>query len=338
MSQKVRLGVVGLGWPGIEHLKGLKACPGAEVTALCDLDPSLLAQVAGQYQIQRTYQDYKDLLAAQDVDAVSVCLPNFLHCPVTLDALAAGKHVICEKPPALNASEAQRMARAARQAHKVLMYALVMRFGEAAKLVKDYVDAGELGDIYLGRGGYVRRRGIPIGKGGWFVDKDRAGGGALIDIGVHALDCVWWLMGCPRPVSVFGSAYTKFGHTVPEGVKYDVDDAALGLIKFDNGATLYLEATWALNLENVAFRQIAGTKGGARLDPLTLFMDRDGVLLDVTPTVPKDDAFAGEVRHFVECIATGKQPIASADQGTVLMQMLDGIYESQRTGREVRLD
>ena len=338
MSRKVRLGIIGVGWPGREHLKGLKTCADAEIVALCDLDDSLLKDVAKQYEIERTYADYRELLKAKGIDAVSVCLPNFLHCPVTVDALKSGKHVICEKPPALNAQEAQKMAKAAEEAGKVLMYALVMRFGEAAKLVKDYVTKGELGDIYFGKAGYVRRRGIPIGKGGWFVDKARSGGGALIDIGVHALDCVWWLMGSPKPVSVLGSAYSKFGHTVPKGVKYDVDDAAFGLIKFENGATLYLEATWALNLEGGGFTQIAGTKGGAQLNPLLLYMERDGVTLDVKPTVPDKSAFAGEVCHFVECILSGKKPIASADQGVMLMQMLDGIYESERTGKEVRLD
>jgi len=139
------------------------------------------------------------------------------------------------------------MADAAEKNERVLMYALVQRFGGNAKLLKQMIDNGELGDVYFGKAGYVRRRGIPLGREGWFVDKKRSGGGALIDIGVHALDCVWWLMGSPKPVAILGAAYSKFGHLVPENVKYDVDDATFAHIRFENGATIVLEATWALN-------------------------------------------------------------------------------------------
>ena len=337
MARTVKIGVIGMGWPGREHLKGYQTFPEAEVVALCDLNTELAEQQAKEHDVPHVYADYKKMLRECEVEAVSVCLPNFLHCPVTLDVLRAGKHVICEKPPAMNAREAQRMANEAEKQKKVLMYALVQRFGAPAVVVKDFIDSGELGEIYFGKAGYVRRRGIPIGAGGWFVDKSRAGGGALIDIGVHALDRAWWLMGNPKPVSVAGSAYSMFGHTVPKGVKYDVDDSAFGLIKFENGATLILEATWALNVRGGSFAQIAGTKGGADLEPLTIFVERKGMTLDVTPTPPQVNAFAGEVEHFVRCILEGKEPGPSAEQGVMLMKMLDGIYRSGETGKEVRI-
>lgn len=337
MADRIRIGIIGLGWPGREHLKGYKVCDRAEVVAVCDLDAELRERVSGEYDVPKVYTDYRELLADKAVDAVSVCLPNFLHKPAAVDALDAGMHVICEKPPALTAAEAREMADTAKRKDKVLMYALVQRFGGAARIVREFVDAGELGDIYFGKAGYVRRRGIPIGKGGWFVDKARAGGGALIDIGVHALDCAWWLMGNPKPTSVSGSAYSHFGHTVPEGVKYDVDDAAFGLIKFENGATLFLEATWALNLPTSSFRQIAGTKGGATLDPLTIYTERNGIQMDITPTPPQANAFEEEIRHFVACVQDGVEAGPSGEQGVMLMQMLDGIYTSASTGEEVRI-
>jgi predicted dehydrogenase len=337
VNRRLRVGIIGLGWPGVEHLKGYRSTKEAEVVAVCDLDAERRERIAAEYKVPRAFADHKKMLREAELDAVSNCLPNFLHAPVTLDALKAGKHVLCEKPPAMNAREAAAMAALAKRKKLTLMYALCLRFGSDAMLVRDYVDRGELGEVYFGKAGYVRRRGIPIGKGGWFVDKKRAGGGALIDIGVHALDRCWWLMGCPKPVAVLGSVYRKFRREVPKGVKFDVDDAAFALIKFANDATLILEATWAINLPGGGWCEIAGTKGGARLSPLTIFVERNGVQLDITPQPPQNNAMVAETVHFVECCLAGKKPIMDGDQGVELMKMLDGIYTSQATGKVARL-
>ena len=337
MGKKLRVGIIGLGWPGVEHLKGYVASGKAEVVAVCDLDDERRERIAAEHGIPETYTDHRQMLREADIAAVSNALPNFLHAPVTLDALRAGKHVLCEKPPAMSASEARRMADAAEKQGVVLMYALCLRFAAESQTIKGFVERGELGEVYYGKCGYVRRRGIPVGKGGWFVDKKRAGGGALIDIGVHALDRCWWLMGCPRPAMVLGSVYQKFRHAVPKGVRFDVDDAAFALVKFANDATLLLEATWALNLPGGGYCEIAGTKGGARVSPLTIFAERDGVQLDITPAPPQANGLVGETVHFVECCLTGKRPMMDGEQGVQLMQMLDGIYKSQATGRAVRL-
>jgi predicted dehydrogenase len=334
---KVKVGIIGLGWPGREHLKGYLQSTQAQVTAVCDANTELAARVAEEHGVEGIYADHKTMLREAGIDAVSVCLPNYLHAPISLDALRAGKHVICEKPPALDARQAKRMAAAAERAGVVLMYALCQRFSGAVKLARDYIDKGELGDIYYGRAVYHRRRGIPSGTGSWFTDKKRSGGGALIDIGVHALDAAWWLMGTPKPVSVSGNAYHKFGHVVPKGTHFDVDDSAFGLVRFDNDATLILECSWALNQAGGSIVQVAGTKGGAELSPLKLFLERDGVPTDVVPQVPNVDSFAGQTGHFVDCIRRGRTPLMSSEQGVQLMQMLDGIYKSAQTGKEVRL-
>lgn len=343
---KVRAAVIGLGWAGREHLKGYQACRQAEVAAICDWDEPLLKQVAGDFGVKRTYTDYKEMFAREDIDCVSVCVPNYEHAELSIASLKAGKHVMCEKPPAMNSAETRKMAAAAAAAKKVLMYGLVMRFYPATRFLKDLINAGELGDIYLGKAGYTRRRGIPLGKDNWFVDKARSGGGALIDIGVHALDCVWYLMGTPKPVAVMGAAYSKFGHTVPAGVKYDVDDAAMGLIKFANGAVLYLESSWAWNLPGTALKQIAGTKGGADLEPFRVFTEKKGILVDSTPAeggMPAGygsgpaNPFHGEIAHFVGVIRGEQKPVSTPEQGVQIMQMLEAIYTSQATGREVRL-
>ncbi len=335
---EVRTAVVGLGWPGMQHLKGYIADSRSEVIAVCDLDKTHAEEVASEYKIQHIYTNHLEMLENSDIDAVSVCLPNFLHAPISIDALNAGKHVLCEKPPARSAQEAKAMADAASENGKTLMYALVQRFGGNAQRLKQLVTAGELGDIYFGKAAYVRRRGIPIGKEGWFVDKERSGGGALIDIGVHALDCIWWLMNSPRPVEVMGAVYSHFGHLVPDDVKYDVDDGTFAQIHFENGATIILETTWALNLPGDNYIKVAGTKAGATLNPFTLYTEENGKEVDKPLNAPRINGFDEEVKHFVGCIVDGEEPISSAQQGIMLMQMLDGIYESAEKGRSIRID
>ncbi len=346
MSAKVRTSVIGLGWPGKEHIKGYLADKEAELVAVCDWDEPVLRKVAREFNVKRTYLDYKEMIACEDIDAVSICVPNYEHAELTVNCLKAGNHVLCEKPPAMNPDEARLMAATARDAGKTLMYGLVMRFFPEPRFVKELILAGELGDIYLGKASYTRRRGIPLGKDGWFIDKSRSGGGALVDIGVHALDCVWYLMGTPRPVSVSGASYQKFPHCVPAGVKYDVDDASVALIKFDNGAALIVEASWAWNLPASSTKMVAGTKAGAQLDPLKLFTEKNGVIMDSTPgekAMPEgygsgpSNPFALEMAHFVDVIQGKQELIATPEHGIQLMQMLSAIYESAATGREVRL-
>ena len=332
-DQQVKVGIAGLGFAGVEHLKGYQEYSRSEVLAVCDLNQEHAKQVAEEYEIPFIYTDHREMLANDDINTISVGLPNFLHAPVTIDSLNAGKHVLCEKPPARNAEEAIAMAEAAKANNRTLMYALVLRFGGDSLMLRKMVDDGKLGDIYFGKAGYVRRRGIPIGAGGWFVDKSKSGGGGLIDIGVHALDRVWWLMGNPKPISVLGATFSKFRHLVPEEIKYDVDDSAFAQIRFDNGATLMLEATWSLNLPGTGYLQIAGTEAGAKLDPLTIYRDDQ----DETPEVPSINGFREEVKHFVDCVLDNQIPIASAEQGVTLMKMLDAIYESSDKMGEVRL-
>jgi predicted dehydrogenase len=337
MARPVRVGVIGLAWPGNEHLKGYQTCPEAQVVALCDLKKDLLAEKAAEYGVKKTFTNYRKMLELPGLDAVDVCIPNDLHARATIDSFRAGKHVLCEKPPARSASEARRMAQAAGRARKTLMYAVCLRFSSPAQCLKSYIDSGALGDIYYARTVYLRRCGIPFGTKAWFVNKRRAGGGALIDIGVHALDLAWWLMGTPRPKAVLGSAYAKFAHTAPPGVKFDVEDSAFAMVKFANDATLIVEASWALHQAGGSIHQLAGTKGGAEMHPLRIFTERDGVQTDLTPQPPANNMFADEVRHFVTCIQHRRRPLATAEQGVQLMQMLQAVYQSQRTGREVRI-
>ena len=337
MATKTRAAIVGLGWAGREHLQSYLEHPDAEVVAVCDMDADRCAKAVADFGPFDVEHDYKRLMKRDDVDVVSIGLPNFLHCPVAVAALNAGKHVMCEKPPALNATEAKKMAAAAKRSKRFIMFAMVQRFRAESRYVRDMVDRGDMGEVYFGRTAYVRRSGTPVGAGGWFVDKKRSGGGALIDIGVHCLDRAWFMMGCPKPASVSGAAYLKFAHRVPKGVPMDVDDATFALIKFATGATLIVQATWALNQPNEHGTWIAGTRAGIKLDPLTVFAEQNGTLVDIQPQVPEAKAFRAEVAHFVDSVRARKQPQPGAQQGVQLMQMLDAIYKSSRTGKEVRI-
>jgi len=335
MAKKLGIGIIGLGWAGQEHLKHLAQDSRVTPVAVCDIDEARAKDVAQKYNMPGVYTDVKDIVNDPAVDAVAIGTPNFAHAPTAITALNAGVHVICEKPPALNAKEAQAAADAAKKNKCVLMYALCMRYGTEAHYVRNLVDKGELGDVYFAKCAYVRRNGIPIGAGGWFIDKSRSGGGALIDIGVHALDVTWYMMGSPKPVAVSGAAFRKFEKAVPKKYKFDVDDASFGFIKFANGAVLYVEATWAINLPGESYFAIAGTKAGVKLNPLTIFKQEKGVDAEIVPHPRNRDGFLEEDKHFVDCILGKKKPISSAEEGVMLMQMLDAIYESGETGREV---
>jgi predicted dehydrogenase len=214
------------------------------------------------------------------------------------------------------------------------------------RAAKQLIAAGRLGDIYHAQATWVRSRGIPQGIGGWFTEKKRSGGGALIDIGVHALDSAWYLMGTPRPVSVSAQVYRNFEHLVRDPV-FDVEDAAFAFIRFDNGAVVHLETSWAGNLpDDIPMGQyfgrelnnstVYGTKGTIRLKPLAFFEDQNGALETVPVELPDNtDSFALQLQNFVDAIAGRAPAINNADQALALMQMLDAIYASSTLGREV---
>jgi len=345
-EEQVRFGVIGLGM-GRHHLQRLVAAPHAEVAAICDLDTRRLVGIGDEFGIHWRATNYEDLLGSPDLDAVVVALPNFLHAPVSIAALEAGKHVLCEKPMARSASEAAQMLEAAHRTNRLLMVHFNYRFTPSAMALHRYVAAGELGHIYHGRSWWHRTRGIP-GLGGWFTSKESAGGGPLIDLGVHRLDLALWLMGYPRAVAVSGVTYSMLGAELAarQGLSYEVEDMASAFIRFDNGATLILEASWAANGEQPEemVTQVYGTKagilqrnvgGGYEFEAL-LFREQLGSYVAVKPQrYPADIETPQE--HFARCILEDKQPMATGEQGLEVMRILDAIYLSSARGAEVRL-
>ncbi|NLT74137.1 MAG: Gfo/Idh/MocA family oxidoreductase [Chloroflexi bacterium] len=347
MANTIRIGIIGTG--GIAtaaHIPGYRALEDVEIAALCDVVPGRAAQVATDIPGARAYVDYREMLAKEELDAVSVTTPNSAHREATVAAFEAGLHVLCEKPIAMSLAEGQEMAEAARKAGKLLQIGVHMRFEAEAMALRRIVEAGDMGRIYHGEATYMRRRGIPTW--GVFTQSKFQGGGALIDIGVHALDRALWLMGNPKPVAVMGMTYANFGKrrdlATPRGLwdvdKFDVDDMGVALIRFEDGASLILRACWAAHIEgNIIGTRILGTEGGAHMSPLCIYRDMHGSMVDVSPTglVPVDGHTA-EIAHFVQCIRGKAECMVPVEQVLDVQAILDAIYLSSSTGREVRLD
>lgn len=350
MTKKIGVAVIGCGI-GREHLECYHTMQDTvEIVGVCDLVTERAEAQAEKFGIPKFFTDYQALLALPELDAVSVCAPNDLHAEMSIAALAAGKHVLCEKPMTNTLANAEKLVAAVNKSKPLFMMAMNNRFSGETQLLKGMIDAGELGDIYFAKCGWTRRIGIP-GLGGWFTTKARSGGGPLLDLGVHALDRTMYLMGNPKPVSVSGASYAKLGprgrggssmgaKPDPEKLNaYEVEDLAAGLIKFDNGATLFLEASWASYTEKETFyTSLLGTEGGADMvgwGTVRVYKDMNGVPVDLHPYPENLSGRQGEINHFIDCIQTGQQPLTTVEQGLHILQILNAIYISAETGHEV---
>lgn len=345
----MKVGLIGLGWPGQQHAKAVQELDGALVAAASDLSEERREQFVQDFGECKLYADYQDLLGDSDIHAVIISLPNFLHYPATIRALESGKHVMCEKPPTLNVAEMESIRALARASGLVYAFSRQSRFSGSMLAARRLINEGRLGRIYFARAERVRSRGIPVGLGGWFTEKNKAGGGAVIDIGVHAIDAAWYLMGCPKPVSVSAQVSANFAHTVPAGLKFDVEDTGFAFIRFEGGAVLHLEVTWAANvtdavpvshwagheLENTT---VYGDKGTLRLDPATFFsmVGTERKEIAIAPENGPTD-FVRQMDDFLRAIRTGQTPVNNVDQAVDLMKILMGIYESSQQGAELRL-
>lgn len=351
---KVKVGIIGTGGISNEHINAYLKNEDVELYAFCDINEERVNAMANKYGVDKIYTDMNEMLKLEELDAVSVCTWNSAHAPCTIAALNAGKHVLCEKPMATSAKEAIAMEEAAKKNEKLLMIGFVRRFGNDCSILKDFIGNDYFGDIYYSKATYLRRNGNP---GGWFGDQSRSGGGPLIDLGVHVIDLVRYLLGNPKPISVYGAtfrklydrsnlktgkAYTASG--AEEGSVCDVEDLASAMIRFDNGAVLTIEASFSLNIKNdQGTIELFGTKGGAKLDPeLEMYTETNGYMADVqlkaSTALNFDGLFANEMNHFVSCIKNQNSCISTAQDGIEIMRILDAIYESARIGHEVVLD
>ncbi|MBP1993688.1 Gfo/Idh/MocA family protein [Paenibacillus eucommiae] len=352
-KSKLKVGAVGTGsmFKGV-HLPAWLLNSDVELVALCDTNIEVAQKIADEQGISDVYEDYRDMLARDDLDIINICTPNLYHSEVAVAALQSGKHVFCEKPDAVSAEEAVKMAEAAKESGKVLMVMRNNRFRSVAQFLKAYVEKGHMGESYTGRCGWIRRRGIP-GKGGWFTTKELSGGGPLIDLGVHMIDLAVWFMGNPKPVAVSGAVYTKFAETElsdsehsefgsknAEGI-FDVEDLATGFIRFANGATLQIEFSWASNIEQeTQFVELRGTKAGFSLnnEELKLFTEIEGTLCNIQPQISrKGNGHGDNIHHFVDVVMGRQEPIFKPEHGVDMIKILSAIYESAKLGKEIQL-
>ena len=354
-GKKARITIIGTGNIANEHIHSYKKIPEVEIVAACDINESKLHMYCDRHDIpaENRYTSVEALLADKErlaLDAADVCVWNCNHAVCSIAALNAGLHVFCEKPMAYNTEQALAMKEAADRNGKLLMIGFVMRFSNEMNAAMDFIHAGTLGDIYYAKATYLRRHGNP---GGWFSDKSRSGGGPVIDLGVHVIDANRYMMGQPKPVSVYAATADKLGNRknlkttvswkpldAKEDDICDVEDFGTALIRFDNGATMLLETSYSLNGAGVVKRELYGDKGGMVFaDMPKIYTEMNGYMVDVTPDLsyPKDDVpqFRREMQHFVDCVRTGCECRAKAEDGIWVMKILDAIYESARTGHEV---
>ena len=364
--KKLNIGIVGCG--GIANQKHLPALSTlgdmCEVTAFCDIVPERAGKSKKEYGTPeaKTYSTYQQLVADSSIDVVYVLTPNVSHMPITVAAFEAGKHVLCEKPMAHTTEDAQKMMDAWKKSGKMFTIGYQNRFRPDVQSLHRACSSGELGEIYFAKAHAVRRRAVPTW--GVFPDKSLQGGGPLIDIGTHALDMTLWMMNNYKPVSVSGSVFYKMGN-LPSAVDgnvfgpwnpetYEVEDSAFGLIKMENGAAIYLEASWVLNIaeSREASTTLCGTLGGAEIrsgmsyptPELTYNRSRHGQLTEEKASVggavayfegSSGDPGTDEAKCWLNAVISGKPPLIDPQQAFVVTQILDGIYKSAETGKEV---
>ncbi len=359
MAKLIKIGIIGCG--GIangKHMPALAKVEDAEMVAFCDIIPERAEKAAKEFGTPdaKVYTDYRELLKDKTIDVVHVCTPNRSHSFITVDALEAGKHVMCEKPMAINSAEAQKMLDAAKRTGKKLSIGYQNRFRDDSLYLKKEAEDGTFGDIYFAKATAIRRRAVPTW--GVFLNEYEQGGGPLIDIGTHALDLTLWMMNNYKPKYCVGTAYHKlnndtdqanmWGNWEPE--KFTVEDSAFGFVVMENGATIMLESSWALNSLDVreATTAFCGTKAGAdMIGGVRINGVRNGRQYVLEPNFKvggvafndgkKNEGPADrEERLWIEAVRNDTTPITLPEQAFCVTQILEGIYTSAKTGEIYR--
>lgn len=344
--EKLRIGFIGSGGIGRTHMRHLKKFDDVELVAAGDINQASLDMAREEYDLARTYTSWEEMLRSEELDAVSVCTPNGAHAEPTIAALESGHHVLVEKPLAMNATEGTAMVEAARKAGKQLIIAFQWRYHTKAQFLRKAVADGHFGKVLFMRCSALRRRGIP--NWGVFGRKDLQGGGPLIDIGVHVMEMAHYVMGSPRPLAASGATFQYIGNqpcavacTWPDWdyENYTVEDLAVGQVRFDNGAVLQVEASFAAHTENAMNFSFMGERGGADFQSAKILTDENGFMMDKTPAfLPQYDGFERKMRAFVDTALYGKPNEAPAEAGLTIQKIIDAIYASAKSGREEPID
>lgn len=361
MDRIVKIGIIGCG--GIangKHMPSLKKIKNVQMVAFCDIIEERAVKAAEEYGVEgaKVYTDYKELLKDMDIEVVHVCTPNRSHAFISIDAMEAGKHVMCEKPMAKTYKEAKEMLDASERTGMKLTIGYQSRWRADSLYLKKMCEDGELGEIYYGKAIALRRRAVPTW--GVFLNEYEQGGGPLIDIGTHALDLTLWMMDNYKPKMVVGTTFEKLKNQKDCGnawgdwdpKKFTVEDAAFGFIVMENGATIMLESSWALNIRNPkeAITMICGTDGGADMfDGLNINFIKNGRQCILKPDLTAggvafydgdgdEDPSVLEARAWLDAVVNGHEPRTKASQALVVTQILEAIYESAKTGKPVYFD
>ena len=340
-DKKLRYGFIGAGGIAAAHLRALVRRDDVEVVALADISEAAMRRCQKQFGIPGTHTDWRAMLATENLDAVSVCTPNKLHEEPTIDALAAGCHVLCEKPLAHSAAAGERMVAAAREHGRKLVIGFQYRYHPRTRYLRQAFEAGQFGNVLFARVRAIRRRGIP--NWGVFGRKDLQGGGPLIDIGVHVLEMAHYAMGSPRPVSAAADMFAYIGNKPSDRVEsmwkgwdyenHTVEDLAVGRIRFANGAVAHVESAFAVHAEDAWNFELMGDEGGASWNPTRIFTDEHGHMVDKSPGwLPKDDIFSRKMNNFVDHCLHDAPTLAPGEDGLAVQRMLDGLYRSAESG------
>lgn len=350
---KVKIAIIGCGSiANNAHIPAYMKNEKAEIIYFCDIIPERAEAAVEKYGCGKAVTDYHEILKDPDIDAVSVCTPNNLHAQISIDFMRAGKHVLCEKPAARTYSEALEMQKVQHETGKTLNIGVVNRFNDRVNLIKQMIDEGRLGDIYHVYVSFRSYRSIP-GLGGAFTTKAIAGGGALIDWGVHFLDIVMYCCGDPKPLTVSGETFCKLGRDIknyyyrdmwagppiPDGT-YDVEDSVTGMIR-TGGPVITFNGAWAQNIdEDEMFIDFLGDKAGIRLQygsDFTLYTAENGEFKKYVPEIQQRNHFENEINAFLDCVKTGKKLPSHIDTVIITAKMMQAIYDSAEQHHEINL-
>ena len=334
MAQRpLAVGIIGAGQMAqVAHIPAwLRLRPEVQIGVLCDEDKARLKAVAQKHGIPRVATDFEEVLRDGTIDAVDICTPNHLHSPIAVAAFRSGKHVLCERPMARNGREAESMVKAAEKADRVLMCAMNSRFLDEVQLLRRFIQKRELGELFHIKCGWLRR-----GVGyGWKAVPAKAGGGAVLDLGVQMLDLALWLAGERQVATVSAQVHRPR----PDAV----EDSAVMLLRFVDGGVITLEVTWSLNIErDLSYLHAFGTRGAATLSPLRIHKELHGNLVNVTPAMDKPQnryrtSYDREIEHFDGCVRGREPGLSPGTDGLAIMRLIDAIYASANSGREVVL-
>ncbi|KRG15424.1 Gfo/Idh/MocA family protein [Lederbergia galactosidilytica] len=351
---KIKIGVIGAGSISESHLNAYANNDKVELYAICDLNEERAKAKAEKYGASKTYVDYHDLMNDQEIDAVSICTWNNSHADIAIAALNSGKNVLVEKPMTTSMEKAYEMEETVKRTGKKLQVGFVRRYASNTQVLKKFIEEDDLGEIYYAKATCIRRLGNP---GGWFSDVERSGGGPLIDIGVHVIDVLWYLMGCPKVKSISGNTYNKLGNrkniknlSFYKAADYDpdkntVEDMANAMIRFENGASLLVDVSFTLHAKQDEISvKLYGTKGGAEVEPsLAIVTEKYDTMLNLAPQVDSVtfdfvQAFQAEIDHFVDVCLGEKETLSPVADGVEMTKILSGIYESAEKGKEIYFD